>query len=182
LGRRLSDMEASPGHWDLEQFDDFAVWATSFSFLPKTKPVRRALSLLNELSDTVLRISGPPLDDHVGTPPSSTPVPIPSPSIGPLVPLPVVVPEPPRPRPRTRGGGSNVDSSGPPAESVTSTSPTNSSKIKSKPRGKPGNPPPPEYTQEMKPPVRKLKPSYFAAANLILVRKVPAVEAAMCNT
>jgi hypothetical protein len=154
-------MEASPGHWELESFDDFAVWATSFALLPKTKPVRRALVLLNELSNMVAWISGSPLDDLVGTPPSSTPAPIPSSSIGPPVPLPVVVPEPPRPRPLTRGGGSNIDSSGPPAESVASTSLTNSSKIKSKPRGKPGNPPPPEYTQEMKPPVHQVNPSHL---------------------
>jgi hypothetical protein len=175
-------MEASPGYWGLESFDDFAVWATSLALLPKTKPVRQALALLNELSGTVARISVPPLDDLVDIPSSSTPATMPPSSVndslflpspvGSLASLPVVTPEPPRPRPKTRGGSSNVNSSsnpaaaspgvtpGPPAESIASTSPANSSRIKSKPRGK-WNPPPPEYTQEMKPPVRRINPSYL---------------------
>jgi hypothetical protein len=111
-------MEASPGPWDLESFDDFAVWATSLGLLPKTKLVRRALVLLNELSNTVVRISGLPLEEPVDIPSAATPATIPPSSVddslflpSPIdqpAPLPVVEPELPRPRPKTRGGGSSL--------------------------------------------------------------------------
>jgi hypothetical protein len=163
-------MEASPGNWGFESFDDFDVWATALSRIPKTKPVRRALSLLTELSETVARISGPPLDDLVDVPSSDTPATIPPSSIDdglflpspidPPGPLPVVTAERPRPRPKTRGGGSNVGSSSNPAASsldvapgpVVSTSPTSSSRIKSKP-GTGAKTPPGGYCQVLIPSV-----------------------------
>jgi hypothetical protein len=165
-------MEASPGNWDLESFDDFAVWGTALSLVPKTKPVRRALALLNELSSTVLRISGMPLDDLVDIPSSSTPATIPpssiddglfSPSpVDPPVSLPVAEAASSRPRPRlkTRSGGSNIGFSSNPAASspgvapgsAVSTSPTSSSRIKSKP-GTDAKMPQEGYSPNLVPPV-----------------------------